>query len=83
MRRAIIAPAVAALVLGATPALAAPPKRQTFELVCNNGQALVTEVHGNGAFTPGRLVGSPRVLTPFSSGDSAFQAELPADTVIS
>jgi hypothetical protein len=70
MRRAIsLACATAAIIVGgATTAVAAPPVRETVTLECDNGQTYVIEVNGRGPWTPGRIVGSTRVLVPVSFG---------------
>ena len=84
MRTALLAPALAAaLIATGTTALAAPPERETFELVCDNGETFEVEVNGNGAFTPARLLGSTRVLIPIALGDFSFTAVLPDGEVIS
>lgn len=83
MRKAILALALAAALIsvGTAPALAAQPERETFELECSNGETFEVVVNGNGEFTPGRLVGSTRVLIPTAFDDFSFQAVLPNGTV--
>lgn len=80
MRRAITLSAITAacLAVGTPAAMAAPPERQIFTLVCDNGQTFDVVVNGNGQFTPGRIVGSTGVLVPVSFGDFFFRAESPA-----
>ena len=84
MRRAIVMPVVsAALLVGAAaPAAAAPPERETFTLDCGGGLVVDVEVNGNGAFTPGRVVGDTAVILPTSFGDFVFRAVLPDGTVV-
>lgn len=80
MRRAItVTSAATAIVLaGATAATAAPPdEREVIPLVCDNGQTYFVEVNGNGAFSPGRDVGSTRVLVPISFGPFEFGVDIP------
>lgn len=85
MRKVILAPAVAAALVatGTAPALAAQPEREIIELTCDNGETFEVVVNGNGDFTPGRLVGSTRVLIPIAFGDFTFEAVLPSGEVIS
>jgi hypothetical protein len=84
MRRAItLAGATAALVVGgAATATAAPPEQEAIPLVCDDGNTYEVVVNGNGAFTPGRLVGSTGVLVPTAFGETTFRAELPDGEVI-
>jgi hypothetical protein len=51
-------------------------------LVCDNGDTFTVVVNGNGAFTPGRVVETNRVLVPVSCGGFTFRAVLPNGTVI-
>ena len=82
MRRAMtLTCATAALVVGgAATASAAPPEREAIPLVCDNGETYEVVVNGNGAFTPGRLLGSTGVLVPTAFGDTTFVAVLPDGT---
>ena len=66
MRRAITLTCTTAafVVGGAAAAAAAPPVREVVPLDCGDGQVFSVEVNGNGAFTPGRIVGSTGVLIP-------------------
>ena len=84
MRRAItLAGATAALVVGsAATATAAPPEQEAIPLECSDGNTYEVVVNGNGAFTPGRLVGSTGVLVPTAFGETTFRAELPDGEVI-
>jgi hypothetical protein len=85
MRKIILASAVtgALILTGTTPAVAAQPERETVELDCNSGETFEVVVNGNGDFSPGRVVGSTRVLIPIEFGDFTFTAVLPDGTVIS
>lgn len=66
---------------GGRQAAAAPPEPEIFHLVCDDGHTYDVVVNGNGAFTPGRVVGSTRVLVPTSFGEFSFAAVLPDGTV--
>lgn len=84
MRRAVLVPALAGVLIAAAApvAAAAPPERETFTLVCDNGQAYEVVVSGGGEFTPGRIVSTTGVVIPIGFGDFFFRAELPDGTVI-
>ncbi|MGY1913927.1 hypothetical protein [Blastococcus sp. SYSU DS0973] len=79
MRRSItLACATTAIVVGgATAATAAPPSPEVLELECSNGQTYTVEVRGNGAFTPGHIIGSTGVLIPTAFGPFTFTAQPP------
>ena len=85
MRRALAVTAVAtALIAAGSPtAAAAPPLQEVITLTCDNGRVYDVVVNGNGAFTPGRAVGSTAVVVPISFSDFTFTAVLPDGTVIS
>lgn len=75
-----VAATAAAVLLGASAASAAPD-HQVVDLECDDGGVYEALVHGNGAFTPARLVGGG-VLVPVSLGDFEFEAVLPDGTVV-
>ncbi|MBC7307009.1 MAG: hypothetical protein H5T80_08760 [Dietzia sp.] len=75
--------ATSALVLGtAVGAGAAPPGREVFTLECDDGVSYEVAVHGNGLFTPGRLLEGRGAIIPASIGDFTFSALLPDETII-
>lgn len=84
MGRTILAATLAAALFtgGAASAAAAPPEQEVIPLVCDNGESFDIVVNGNGNWTPGRVVGSTRVLIPVAFGDFSFRAELPDGQVI-
>ena len=84
MRKIILASAFAAglVATGGGAANAAPPEPEVIPLVCDNGQSFDVRVNGNGAFTPGHIVGQTSVLVPIAFGDFFFRAELPSGEVI-
>jgi hypothetical protein len=84
MRRAItLACTTAALVVGGTTtATAAPPERDAIPLVCDDGNTYEVVVNGNGAFTPGNLLASTRVIVPIAFGEVAFVAVTPSGDVV-
>jgi hypothetical protein len=84
MRRWITVTCVtAAIVVGsAATAMAAPPEQDAIPLVCDDGNTYEVVVNGNGAFTPGRLLGSTGVLVPTAFGETTFRAVLPGGEVI-
>ena len=84
MRKIILASAFAAglIATGGGAANAAQPEPELIPLVCDNGQSFDARVNGNGAFTPGHIVGENGVLVPIAFGDFTFRAELPNGDVI-
>lgn len=85
MRRSVTAVAAgsAALLLVVAPAAsAAPPERDTFAAECDDGGSYEVTVHGNGTWTPARIVGSTDVFIPVTFSDLTFTAVLPDGTEI-
>ena len=80
MRRGItLTCAAAAMVIGAASAASAAPVREVITLECDNGQTYTIEVNGQGAWTPGRIVGSTRVLVPISFGPFVETVDTPTE----
>ena len=76
--RSTIATITAALLLtGAGAAVAAPPSAEVLDLTCDNGHAYSIWTNGNGAFTPGHLVGEPGVLMPIAFLEGGATAVTP------
>lgn len=80
MRRGItLICAAAAMVIGAASSASAAPVREVVTLECDNGQTYTIEVNGRGAWTPGRIVGSTRVLVPISFGPFIETVDTPTE----
>lgn len=83
MRKTIIVSAALAAALvtgGAQAASAQPPEQEIFTLDCD-GETIDVAVSGQGAFTPGRVIGTTQVLLPITI-DVSFTAVLPDGEVI-
>lgn len=67
----------ALLLAGAASASAAPPDTELITIHCDNGQDYDLLTNGNGAFTPGNIVGSTGMIVPVWFGDNMFTVVTP------
>jgi hypothetical protein len=84
MGKSILGTALAAALVvgGATAATPAPPEREVIPITCGNGESYEIVVQGNGAWTPGRIVGSTGVLVPIAFSFEFTAVTPPPDSTI-
>lgn len=76
-RLAAAAAATTLLLAGAGSASAAPAFAEIIELHCDDGNHYEIWTNGAGAFTPGHVVGTTRMLVPVLFSDNSFTVVTP------